>query len=381
VRTFIFLIVLSAAFGPLKAQDPAPQSQEGQFLELIDLESDPSKQLALMDLFIKQFPNYNAMAALYADMQADYIKVSLWDKALEIGGKLLQIDQDDIDAVRMNLEAAKGKNDDSLIKKWTERLGQLSQEPNGTVSASSTTNTPYIEGAGMAGDGPKDPKAQAVKTVRARQEAALFNKALQEADPSVRIEILNQYVQQYPQSIHINKVNYLYYLAYREMKDEKRAMAMAEQILTKDQTREDVLYHVAESLFKQKRDLPKVIAYSQEILDLVKRPKPEGRQDDEWNRQVSILTSQAHWMIGMSEIYREKFASANQELRAALAGGSSADSMRPALLTNLAWANYKLKNIPDAIKFYQECAAIPSAYQKAAEDSVKGIKSEYGLVQ
>ena len=381
VRTFIFLIVLSAAFGPLKAQDPAPQSQEGQFLELIDLESDPSKQLALMDLFIKQFPNYNAMAALYADMQADYIKVSLWDKALEIGGKLLQIDQDDIDAVRMNLEAAKGKNDDSLIKKWTERLGQLSQEPNGTVSASSTTNTPYIEGAGMSGDGPKDPKAQAVKTVRARQEAALFNKALQEADPSVRIEILNQYVQQYPQSIHINKVNYLYYLAYREMKDEKRAMAMAEQILTKDQTREDVLYHVAESLFKQKRDLPKVIAYSQEILDLVKRPKPEGRQDDEWNRQVSILTSQAHWMIGMSEIYREKFASANQELRAALAGGNSADSMRPALLTNLAWANYKLKNIPDAIKFYQECAAIPSAYQKAAEDSVKGIKSEYGLVQ
>jgi tetratricopeptide (TPR) repeat protein len=381
VRTFIFLIVFSAAFGPLKAQDPAPQSQEGQFLELIDLESDPPKQLALMDLFIKQFPNYNAMAALYADMQADYIKVSLWDKALEIGGKLLQIDQDDIDAVRMNLEAAKGKNDDSLIKRWTERLGQLSQEPNGTVSASSTTNTPYVEGVGMAGDGPKDPKAQAAKTVRARQEAALFNKALQEADPSVRIEILNQYLQQYPQSIHINKVNYLYYLAYREMKDEKRAMAMAEQILTKDQTREDVLYYVAESLFKQKRDLAKVIVYSQEILDLVKRPKPEGRQDDEWNRQVSILTSQAHWMIGMSEIYREQFASANQELRAALAGGSSSDSMRPALLTNLAWANYKLKNIPDAIKFYQECAAIPSAYQKAAADSVKGIKSEYGLVQ
>ncbi len=267
VHKFIVLIIVSLAFCPLKAQDPPPQSQESQFLELIDLEGDPSKQLVLMDLFIKQFPAYNAMAALYSDMQADYIKVSLWDKALEIGEKLLQIDQDDIDAVRMNLEAAKGKNDDGLIRKWTERLGQLSQEPNGTVSASSTTNTPYIEGAGMAGDGPKDPKAQAAKTVRARQEAAIFNKALQEIDPSVRIETLNQYVQQYPQSIHINKVNYLYYVAYREMKDEKRAMAMAEQILTKDQTREDVLYYVAQSLFKQKRDIPKVISYAQEILD------------------------------------------------------------------------------------------------------------------
>ncbi len=112
----------------------------------------------------------------------------------------------------------------------------------------------------------------------------------------------------------------------------------------------------------------------------MKRPKPEGRQDDEWSRQVGTLTTQAHWMIGMSQIYQEQFGAANQELRAALISGS-ADSIRPALLTNLGWANYKLKNIPDAIKFYQECAAIPSAYQKAAEDSVKGIKSEYGLVQ
>ena len=86
-------------------------------------------------------------------------------------------------------------------------------------------------------------------------------------------------------------------------------------------------------------------------------------------------------MIGMSEIYREQFGPANQELRAALAMGSAADSIRAALLTNLGWANYKLKNIPDAIKFYQDCAAIPSAYQKAAQDSVKGIRSEYGLVQ
>lgn len=367
----------------MKAQDAPPQmpSPESQFLELIDLEGEPSRQLALMDLFIKQFPKYNAMGALYADMQADYVKVSLWDRALEIGDKLLQIDQDDIDAVRMNLEAAKGKNDENLIKKWSERLGQLSQEPNGTVSARSTTATPFVEGAAMAGEGPSDPKALGAKNSRARQEAALFNKALQETDPSVRIETLNQFIQQYAQSVHLNKVNYLYYLSYRDMKDEKNAMATAEKILTKDQTREDLLYYVAESLFKQKREYPRVIAYSQDILDLVKRPKPDGRQDEDWNKQVNVLTTQAHWMIGMTEIYRERFGPANQELRATLAMGGYADPIRAALLTNLGWANYKLKNIPEAIKFYQDCAALPSPYQKAAEESVKGIKSEYGLVQ
>jgi hypothetical protein len=39
------------------------------------------------------------------------------------------------------------------------------------------------------------------------------------------------------------------------------------------------------------------------------------------------------------------------------------------------------RSIDNAIQFYQECAVIPSAYQKAAEESVKGIKNEYGLVQ
>jgi tetratricopeptide (TPR) repeat protein len=367
----------------LRGQDAPPQLEtpESQFLELIDLETDPPKQLVLIDLFVKQFPKYDAMAALYAEMEADCLKSGLWDRALEAGEKLLQTDQDDIDVVRMNLEAAKGKNDDGLIRKWSGRLAQLSQEPNGTVSASSTISSPYVEGAAMASEGPKDPKAQGTRTARARQEAALFNKAIEEISPAARIEILNQFVQQFPQSVHLNKVDYLSYLAYREMKDEKKAMSMAKQILSKDRTREDLLYYLAEDLFRQKQDLAKIIAYSQDILDLVKRPKPDGRQDDEWNRQVNLMTTQAHWMIGMSEIYQERFAQANNELRAALAMGSYADSIRPALLTNLGWANYKTRNIPDAIKFYKDCAAIPSPYQKAAEDSMKGIKNEYGLVE
>ncbi len=368
--------VLRAQDGPAQIQTP-----ESQFLELIDLESDPAKQLVLMDLFVKQFPKYNAMAAVYADMQADYVKVGSWDLALEIGDKLLQVDQDDIDAIRLNLEAAKGKNDQSLAKKWSDRLEQLTQEPNGTISASSSISTPYVEGAGMAGESPKDPKELGVKTARARQEAALFNAALEAAAPPARIAALDEFCQKFPQSVHLNKVNYLYYLAYRDMKDEQKAMSMAEQILSKDRTHEDLLYYVAENLFKQKRELAKVVSYSQDILSLVKRPKPDSRPEDEWNRQLNLLTTQAHWMIGMAEIYRENFPQANLELRAALSMGSAADSIRPALLTNLGWANYKIKNIPDAIKFYKDCAAIPSPYQKAAEDSVKGIRSEYGLAE
>lgn len=359
------------------AQGRAQQSPEGLFLELIDLEGDPDKQLGLMDLFVKQFPQYSGMGAIYADMQYNCVKLELWDRALETGDKLLQIDRDDLRAVELNLEAAKGKKDATLIAKWTDRLAQLNEERE-AVAAGSAANS-YWRGKGLAGDMPKDPRAMIERNAKARQEAMLFNRAISEADPAVRLQALSQFVQDYPESPHLNKVNYLYYLAYREMKDEKNAMAMAEQILARDQSHEDVLLYVAESLFQRKRDLPKVVAYSQKILNLVKRPKPDDRQEEEWNRQRGILSTQAHWMLGMIALGANQFGAANQELRAALAMGAFADQIRPALLTNLGWANYNLKNIQDAIRFYQECASISSPYQKAAEQSLKSIKGEYGL--
>jgi tetratricopeptide (TPR) repeat protein len=381
------MAVLLLLVGSLCAQEkeltPPPVTPESQFLELIDLEGDAEKQLFLMDLFVKQFPKYNAMGALYSDMQATCVKLGLFDRALELGDKLLVIDQDDAEAVKMNLEAAQGKKDEALIKKWSDRLAQLSQnEPTGNVSASSTIALPFAEGDGVAGEAPGKGPGTVSKSVKLRMEAGLFNKAIQETNPTVRLEILNQFTKQFPQSPHMSKVTYLYYLAYREMGDKNKALGLAEQILTKDRSREDVLYFVAETYFGQKRELGKVLSYSAMMLDLVNgKPKPEGMSDAEWAKQRETLIQQSHYMSGMSHVYQERFGAADKELRLALNSGRMSDQKRASILTSLGWSNYKNKSIPDAIHFYQLCAEIPGPLQAAAGQSVTSIKNEYGMVQ
>ncbi|MEO8126670.1 MAG: hypothetical protein ABJF23_30125 [Bryobacteraceae bacterium] len=383
----MLVLFVVSGFGVAQEKDftPPPITAEGQFLELIDLEADAQKQLLLMDLFVKQFPSYNAMAAVYSEMQSNCVKLNLFDRALELGDRLLAIDQDDAEALKLNLEAARGKQDQALIKKWGDRLAQLNQSENsGAVTTASTINLPFAEGPDGAADAPGTPGAPGTvsRMVKARMEASLFNKAIAENNPTVRLDTLDQFLKQFSQSAHISKVNYLRYQAYRDLKDNKNALAVAEQIVAKDQSREDLLYFVAESYFTQKRELARVLLLSQAMLDVVNtKAKPENLSDAEWGKQKATITLQAHYMTGTTLIYQEQFSQADKSLRLALADGGMSDATRAGILTSLAWANYKVKNIPDAINFYQQCAAIPGPLQTPAAQSIVSIKNEYGLSQ
>jgi outer membrane protein assembly factor BamD (BamD/ComL family) len=211
-------------------------------------------------------------------------------------------------------------------------------------------------------------------------EAALFNKAIEEPNATVRLDTLDQFVKQFPQSIHLTKVSYLYYLVYRQLGDKTKALTAAEQILTKDRTREDLLYFVAETYFAQKREPAKVLTYSGMMLELVNsKPKPENLSDAEWEKQKETLTQQSHYMTGMIHLSQEQFGLADKGLRLALAAGKMSETMRATVLTSLGWSNYKTKNIPDAIKFYTQCATIPGPLQNPAAQSAASIKNEYGL--
>ncbi len=385
-RTVVLVLVVSCT---VVAQEkdfvPPAVTPEGQFLELIDLEADPQKQLMLMDLFIKQFPAYNAMAAVYSEMQANCVKLNQFDRALELGQKLLAIDQDDVEALKLNLEASRGKQDQALIKKWGDRLAQLNQgETTGAITTSSTINLPFTDGPGGAAGAAETPGAPGAvsRMVKARMEAALFNKAVEETNATVRLDTLDQFVKQFPQSAHLSKVGYLRYLAYRQLGDNKKAFTVAEQIVVRDRTREDLLYFVAETYFSQKRELANVLAYAAAMLDLMNaKSKPENLSDAEWAKQKETITLQSRYMMGTTHIYQEQFSLADKNLRLALGAGAMSEAMRSSILTSLGWANYKIKNIPDAIKFYEQCAAIPGPLQTAAAQSLASIKNEYGLAQ
>jgi tetratricopeptide (TPR) repeat protein len=360
---------------------PQPVTPESQFLELVDLESDLDKQMTLMQLFLAQFPKYEAVGAVYSQMQSNCVKLGRFDEALQFGDKLLQIDSEDTEALKLNAEAALGKKDVAQAKKWADRLASLTQtEPSGTVTATSTIRSPYVEGAENDAAGPTLAPDQLTPRARARLEAGMFNRALEESDGKKQLELLDQFAKTFPQSPHMNKVVYLNFLAYRKLNDDRRALAIAETMLAKDQTREDVLFFVLANYFAEKRNLDKVLSYSTMLLDLINgKPKPDNISDADWAKEKAMITQQTHWMTANTYMQQGKWAAADKEIRVTLPFVSGNTTMTAGLLTSLAWANYQLKNIPEALKLYQQISGLGPEYQATAAQSIASIKNEYAL--
>src|SRR5436190_3951418 len=57
-----------------------PDSQEGQFLELISLQSDEARKLALIEQFTQRYPEHKAVSWAYEQLQEAAFQAGQWDK-------------------------------------------------------------------------------------------------------------------------------------------------------------------------------------------------------------------------------------------------------------------------------------------------------------
>ncbi|HYP05828.1 MAG TPA: hypothetical protein VER03_06295 [Bryobacteraceae bacterium] len=354
------------------------QGPEAQFLELVDLVAEPTKQLDLLETFVQQFPTYGAMSTIHAQRQEIFVALKKWDHALELGSKLLAIDDSDIETVRRNLRAAEGKGDQALVAKWAERLKQL-EPAEGTVTISSSVRLPFVDDV-PAGDLGAVDLSTLPKQHRNRVEAFLFNRALAEKDTVRKLQMMSLFERQFPTSTHLGKVRYMFFLAHLERQDHAKALAAAEAVLDRDKSREDVIFYIAQSYFVTKRNPEKVLNLSALMLELAAtKSRPEEMAEDLWEKQRSLLINQAHWMSGSIHMQHERWAQADKSQRAALATGSAGTELTELVLVNLGWANYKMRNVQESLKFYRQCVALRGPNQSTAAQSIVSIKAEYGL--
>src|SRR4051812_15542159 len=103
----VALSVMISARAVAQRYEPTanPDSPEGQFLELISLQSDTAKKLALIEQFTQRYPKHPAVSWAYEQLQTTALEAGQWDKALIFGEKLVQVNPDDIDAAQLNVKA------------------------------------------------------------------------------------------------------------------------------------------------------------------------------------------------------------------------------------------------------------------------------------
>jgi tetratricopeptide (TPR) repeat protein len=367
-RTVILALLFASAtvaqrhkLGTVNAETP-----EGQLLQQIGQMQDEGKKLALMEQFASQAPKHEAIGWVYEQMQSAYLKAGQPEKALEAGEKLFAMDPDDLETAHNNLKAAEAKNDPDLIRKWSGATSQLAQK---------VVQSPQPKEAAEVDDWKRS--VDYARQVDTYTEYSLYAGALKAADPRKRIELGDALAARNPKSQYLPMMAEIRFNSYLQAGDRQKAFAFAEKTLETDQNSEDMLAFVANQYSEKKRNPDKVIAYSAKIVELMNtKPKPQAVSDDDWARKKKSISGLAHFLGGSTLFEQNKLAPADKELRAALPLVEGNDQLKAATLFYAGLTNYQLKNMPDALKFNQQCAAIKSPYQAKAAENVKVMRQQ-----
>jgi len=335
---------------------------EGRYIARIQAESDLSKKLMLLELFPDVFAGSAAVEYAFGEMQVSYHQAGKLDKALAAGTNVLVFNPKNLEAACLNWRIAADMKDPALTAAWVKRTGEVAEQAMKT---------------------PDPDMSQATRDcgVSARQanEGEAYNEAVTAKNPADRVKLLEHFLKNHPDTKHTDDIEIAMFLAYREQGDAAKALAAAEKLVAHNDTREDAMLLVAESYFKAGKDPNTVMNLSKKAIDRLNKPqKPEGISDADWARNKTIELTQAYYMIGSVNFQAEKWEAADQAFRVALPNLTD-PRFRAEVLNSLGWANYKLKNMPDALKFYVDCTNIPGPYQLAASKTLNTITAEFRI--
>ena len=355
--------------GVMLAQQKLPtvntETPEGQLLQAIGLEEDTAKKLPLLEKFTAEHAKHEAIGWVYSQLQQGYLKANQPDKSLEAGEKLAALDPNDLECVHNNLKAAEARKDPDQVRKWSALTSALCQK----VAASPKPSEEDEVEAWKS-------RVDFAKQLDKYTEYSLYAVALQTADTGKRIELSEALWQRNPKSEYMVKLAQLEFDAYRQAKDTEKALATCERVFTVDQSNEDMLIFAADEWAK-KKDQDKVIAYSTKVVEvLATKPKPEGVSDADWANKKSMLSGLANLLAGSTYLDQKKLKEADAALRAGLPQVAANEQLKAAILFNLGIANHRLKNMADAIKFTEQCAAIKGPYQAKASQNLKAMRGQ-----
>jgi tetratricopeptide (TPR) repeat protein len=371
MRLYTPILILIVTAGAALAQHHKlgtvnAETPEGLLLQQIGQTQDESKKLQLMEQFTVQAPKHEAIGWVYEQMQTSYLKAGQPDKALEIGDKLVAMDADDLDAAHQNLKAAEAKKDPDLIRKWSNQTSQIAQK---VIQSTQPADADEVDAWKK--------RVDFARQLDTYTEYSLYSGAMQTQDPRKRIEMADALTARNPKSQYLPALVELRFNSYRQLGDNAGALAAAEKTLETDQSSEDMLVFVAYQYAEKKRDPDKVIAYAAKIVELMDtKKKPEGVSDDDWAKKKKTMSGVAHNMSGKTLFEQKKLAPADKELRAALPLVEGNDLLKAETLFYAGLVNYQMKNLSDALKFNQQCAAIKSPFQAQATKNASVMRQQ-----
>lgn len=381
--TWLMLAVVAAmpAWSQRKQIAINAETPHGAILQQIGQAGDAAKKMALMEEFASKFGAdanlKDELLWVYSQKQDLHVKAQEWDKAVEAGTKAVGLDPEYLEVAVATLKAAEAKKDAPLTKMWAGKTSEIARRSVATPK--------------RGDEEADDAKARLdyAKQVAIYADYALFNAAIQPGNPAVTIEMAEALKAQSPESEYWAQVAPGYVLALNAQGQTAKAVTVAEEILVKDATNDDLLLLVSNHYYGQKPETAnqdKVLAYTDKaVAAWGTRQKPAAMADADWEKKKNASLGYSLWMNGMTQAAQNKLADADRVLRQAMPLISN-DQMKAGALFHLGLANFKMgeatKNkvkLADSAAFNRQCAAIKSPYQGQAAANLKVIQVKYGV--
>jgi len=368
-------VALALVLVPLAAEDVkkpriGKETPEGTFLELVSLEASAPKKIALLEHFLVIFPACDPSITVwvYGELQDRYRRAGDLDKALAAGDRILILDPNNIDTAETNKRLAEKKGDAQLVEKWSAEIEKIAARVVKLALPSDPEENKIAQ-----------QRIEYARQIVANADYAEYSKAVATQAPAERISALEAFLKRVPQNAYLDQIEVAEFLAYKELGDLPKTLAMAEKILSHNENREDALLFVIEVNFNRKTDLKRTLALAAKFLERMPAvDRPEGVSEHDWTQAKNKNMARVHYIVGRIYFDSEQWPSADRAMRAALPLIGD-DQLRAAVLNDLAWANYRMQNALEAVRFYSLCAAIRSPLQEQAAKSVLSVKSEYHL--
>ncbi len=361
---FVWTVCLGAQLGLAGVKRPPidPNTPDGRLLVQLQAETDPVKRLYLLELFPTLFPNSPLAGYVWSELQDRYRVAGSLDKAMKAGTSLLTLEPNNLDAACLNWRIAADVKSPALEAQMIAQTAAVAQR---------AFKTPDLEMSKAT----LDCGNNALEAVQFEE----YRTAVSAARPAERIKALDEFVKAHPKNSHADDIEVYEFMAYRELGNAAQTLAMAEKIVAHNETRQDAMLLVADAWFKAGRDPNRVVHLARKTIELLNNAeRPEGLSAADWSRSKTQNVTRLNYMIGFINFQSQHWDVVDQAYREALPNITDPRE-RAEILSSLGWANYQLRNVQDAIKFYTECTAIPGPLQLTASKTLNSITAEYRL--
>ena len=224
--------------------------------------------------------------------------------------------------------------------------------------------------------------------VQERCEYEVYTASLRQTDPAKRVQMMDALMQLNPKSKYGVTLDEAYFLAYRQLGANDKAVAVAEKAAAANTANEDMLLHLANYAF-EKKDGDKVVGYTDNLIAKLKdKPAPQGVNPEDWEKKKKTSLGAGYLMKGIIYANANKPKETDETLREGLPFLEGNEQLLAPALFQLGFANSKLgtagkvpdrKRLAESVGFFTRCAAINNPEQAVAATNAKAIRARYGI--